>query len=88
MVSEIAPEPDADPPITEDQRSRIIALVSKEPPGMLVRYDGLPPDFTSRSRNSKGYLKLLQKIERAIPKGLMYLVADNLKTRKSAMVRG
>jgi hypothetical protein len=31
---------------------------------------------------------LLQKIERAIPKGLIYLIADNLKThKKSAMVR-
>jgi hypothetical protein len=30
---------------------------------------------------------LLQKIERAIPKGLIYLIADNLKTHKSAMVR-
>lgn len=42
--------------------------------------------FTSRSRSSKGYLKLLEKIERAIPEGLIYLVADNLKTHKSAMV--
>ena len=30
---------------------------------------------------------MLQKIERAIPKGLIYLVTDNLKTHKSAMVR-
>ena len=30
--------------ITEDQRSKIIALVSKDPPGRLVRYDGLPPE--------------------------------------------
>ena len=30
------------PRITEDERSRIIALVSKDPPGRLVRYDGLP----------------------------------------------
>jgi hypothetical protein len=34
----------------------------------------------------RGYLKLLEKIERAIPEGLIYLVADNLKTHKSAMV--
>jgi transposase len=32
------------PRITEDERSRIIALVSKDPPGKLVRYDGLPPE--------------------------------------------
>ncbi len=43
--------------------------------------------FTSRSRNSKGYLKLLEKIERAIPQGAIYLIADNLKTHKSAMVK-
>jgi hypothetical protein len=38
------------PRITEDQRSRIIALVSKEPPGMLVRYDGLPPGGPRRDQ--------------------------------------
>ncbi len=32
------------PRITQDERSRIIALVSKDPPGRLVRYDGLPPE--------------------------------------------
>ncbi len=32
-------------------------------------------------------LKLLEKVERAIPRVLIYLVADNLKTHKSAMVR-
>ena len=44
--------------------------------------------FTSHSRNSKGYLKLLKKIERAIPRGLIYLIADNLKIHDSALVRG
>jgi hypothetical protein len=44
-----------------------------------------PLTFTSRSRNSKGYIKLLQKIERAIPRGLIYLIADNLRTHKSAL---
>ena len=55
--------------------------------GALRVEDGKSLTFTSRSRNSAGYLKLLQKIERAIPKGLIYLVTDNLKTHKSAMVR-
>ena len=32
------------PRITEDERSKIIALVSKDPPGRLVRHDGLPPE--------------------------------------------
>ncbi len=54
--------------------------------GALRVEDGKSLTFTSRSRNSKGYIKLLQKIERAIPKGLIYLVADNLKTHKSATV--
>jgi len=55
--------------------------------GALRVEDGKSITFTSRSRNSKGYLKLLQKIERAIPVGLIYLIADNLKTHNSAMVR-
>jgi hypothetical protein len=42
---------------------------------------------TSRSRNSKGYLKLLKKIERAITRGFIYLIADNLKIHDSALVR-
>ncbi|MDP9478737.1 MAG: IS630 family transposase [Actinomycetota bacterium] len=54
--------------------------------GALRVEDGKSLTFTSRSRNSKGYLKLLEKIERAIPQGLIYLVADNLKTHKSALV--
>jgi transposase len=55
--------------------------------GALRVEDGKSLTFTSRSRNSKGYLKLLKKIERAIPKGLIYVIADNLKTHKSALVR-
>jgi hypothetical protein len=55
--------------------------------GALRVEDGKAITFTSRSRNSKGYLKLLQKIERAISKGLIYLIADNLKTHKSALIR-
>ena len=48
--------------------------------------DGRSITFTSRFRNSKSYLELLQKIERAIPKGIIYLIADNLSTHKSALV--
>ncbi len=54
--------------------------------GALRVEDGKSLSFTSRSRNSKGYLKLLEKIERAIPRGSIYVIADNLKTHKSAMV--
>lgn len=46
--------------------------------------DGKSITFASRSRNSKGYLKLLEKIERAIPEGIIYLIADNLKTHGRA----
>jgi transposase len=42
---------------------------------------------TSRSRNSKGYLKLLEKIERSIRQGAIYLIADKLTTHKRARVR-
>jgi len=49
--------------------------------------DGKTLTFTSRSRNSKGYLKLLKKIERTIPRGLICLIADNLKIHDSALVR-
>jgi len=55
--------------------------------GALRVEDGKSITFTTRSRNSKGYLKLLQKIERAIPRGVIYVIADNLKTHKSVMVR-
>ncbi len=55
--------------------------------GALRVGDGKSITFTSRSRNSKGYLKLLEKIERSIPQGAIYLIADNLTTHKSAMVR-
>jgi hypothetical protein len=48
--------------------------------------DGKSITFTSRSRNSKGYLKLLENIVRAIPRGAIYVIADNLKTHNSAMV--
>lgn len=36
--------------------------------GALRVEDGKTLTFTSRSRNSEGYIKLLEKIERAIPK--------------------
>jgi transposase len=55
--------------------------------GALRVEDGKSLTFTSRSRNSKSYLKLLKKIEWAIPRGLIYLIADNLKIHDSALVR-
>jgi transposase len=38
------------PRITEEERSRIIALVAKHPPGRLVRYDGLPLEACDESK--------------------------------------
>ncbi len=54
--------------------------------GALRVEDGRSLTFTSRSRNSKGYIRLLEKIERAIPEGLIHVIADNLRTHKSALV--
>lgn len=42
------------PRITEDERSRIIALVAKNPPGRLVRYDRLPPEALDEGRPRTG----------------------------------
>ena len=38
------------PRITQDERSRIIALVAKDPPGRLRRYDGLPPETLDETK--------------------------------------
>lgn len=38
------------PRITEEERSRIIALVAKDPPGRLLRYDGLPLEARDESK--------------------------------------
>ena len=40
------------PRITEDERSRIMALVSKDPPGRLLRYDGLPPEALDETQTA------------------------------------
>lgn len=40
------------PCITEDERSRIIALVSKNRPGRLLRYDGLPPEALDETQTA------------------------------------
>lgn len=49
------------PRITEDQRSRIIVLVSKDPPGKLVRYDGLPPEALDETKAAYWTLDALAK---------------------------
>src|ERR671912_582172 len=43
--------------------------------------------LNSPRNRRKSNIKLLQKIVRAIPRGRIYLVADNLSTHKSALLR-
>jgi len=38
------------PRITQEERSRVISLVSKHPPGRLVRHDGLPPEARDETK--------------------------------------
>lgn len=52
------------PRITEDERSRIIALVSKDPPGRLVRYDGLPPEALDETKAAYWTLDTLAEAAR------------------------
>ena len=52
--------------------------------GTLRVEDGKSLTFTSRSRNSKGYQKLLKRIERAVLRDLIYLIANNPKIHDSA----
>lgn len=47
------------PRITEDERSRIIALVSKDPPGRLIRHDGLPPEAIDETKAAYWTLEAL-----------------------------
>lgn len=50
--------------------------------------DGKSPTFTTHLRNSEGYVELQEKIEWAIPEGIIYLVADNLRIHQSVLVKG
>jgi len=52
------------PRITEDERSRIIALVPKDPPGRLVRYDGLPPEALDETKAAYWTLDTLAEAAR------------------------
>ncbi len=52
------------PRITEDGRSRIIALVPKDPPGRLVRYDGLPPEALDETKAAYWTLDTLAEAAR------------------------
>jgi hypothetical protein len=55
--------------------------------GALRVCDGEALTLTHRSRNTEGYLRLLQAVERANPSGDLYLITDNLSSHKSPPIR-
>lgn len=55
--------------------------------GALRVRDGQALMLTRRSRNTEGYLRLLQAVERANPSGELYLITDNLSSHKSPPIR-
>jgi transposase len=55
--------------------------------GALRVRDGQTLTQTTASRNTAGYLELLQAIDRANPTGELYLIADNLSSHLSGPIR-
>ena len=55
--------------------------------GALRVRDGQTLTLTGPSRNTKGYLRLLEAVEKANPIGDIYLIADNLASHKSPPIR-
>ena len=55
--------------------------------GALRVEDGQALTLTAPSRNTKGYLRLLEVVEEANPTGEIYLITDNLATHKSPPLR-
>jgi hypothetical protein len=55
--------------------------------GALRVRDGDALTLTHCSRNTEGYLRLLQAVERANPSGKLYLITDNLSSHKSPPIR-
>ena len=51
--------------------------------GALRERDGQALTLTARSRNTAGYLRLLDAVDAANPAGALYLIADNLASHKS-----
>ena len=54
--------------------------------GLRVR-DGQAVTLTAPSRNTAGYLRFLTALERANPRGALYLIADNLASHKSGPIQ-
>jgi hypothetical protein len=55
--------------------------------GALRICDGEALTLTAPSRNTKGYLRLLEAVERSNPSGDLYLITDNLSSHKSLPIR-
>jgi hypothetical protein len=55
--------------------------------GALRVRDGQELTFTAPSRNTIGYLKLLNAVEQANPEGELQLVSDNLSSHTSGPIR-
>ena len=55
--------------------------------GALRVRDGKALTLTGSSRNTNGYLRLLQAVERANPGSDLYLITDNLSSHKSPPIR-
>ncbi len=55
--------------------------------GALRVRDGQATTLTARSRNTAGYLELLEAIAAANPAGDLYLISDNLSSHKSPPIQ-
>ena len=55
--------------------------------GALRVRDGYALTQTARSRNTTGYLELLQTVDRTYPTGALYVIADNLASHSSGPIR-
>jgi len=55
--------------------------------GALRVRDGQAVTLTARSRNTAGYLELLEAVAAANPAGDLYLITDNLASHKSAPIQ-
>ncbi len=55
--------------------------------GALRERDGQAVTLTTRSRNTAGYLRLLDAVDAANPEGDLYLITDNLASHKSPPIQ-
>ena len=55
--------------------------------GALRVRDGKALTLTAPSRNTKGYLRLLEAVAKTNPTGDLYLITDNLSSHKSPLIK-